>query len=120
MSAGDERARMRLVPAAAQYKLDSDIPLPPPNRRKWADFPLDVMQPGQSFFVPVPEGGEVTQGKLRDRMSNTVNGFSKVNKGMRFAVRLWPGGVRVWCTQAPPPPEPPAPPRRKPGRKPKV
>jgi hypothetical protein len=91
--------------------IEKNIPMP---TRKGDEYPFAQMQPGgtDSFFVPTPEAEGVTQNKLRDRVSNSCSAFCKRNKGFKFAVRLWPNGVRVWRI------DPVEPERKKPGRKP--
>lgn len=68
----------------AQYKIETGVPMPPGTVRH--NFPLRLMEVGDSFLIPAH-----TEGSLRQavhRLRRTVD--------IRFACRREGDSVRVW------------------------
>ena len=81
------------------YTIEKNIPVPARARRSGSKYPLDSMQPTDSFFVPDEEG--VSTEKLLARVEGAV-GMHRMRlkkngqPSPSFAVRAVDGGVRVW------------------------
>ena len=66
-----------------------------PNYPKAGDYPWSRMAPGDSFFVPLPEGGDIV--RLMNRI--TGSGRYRLGRGMvsaRCVVENNQIGVRAW------------------------
>jgi hypothetical protein len=72
-------------------KIDKGMPIPPPPHKK---YPFDLMEVGDSFFVPAGEDIERTHNNLR--CSALAFGL---RRQQRFTTRREDGGVRVWRTE---------------------
>ena len=72
---------------AGQLAIDSDVPLPPPTRRR-IDWPSVFvrMAPGDSFALPARAKSSIAKAITDDKKAT----------GREFATRLVDGGIRVW------------------------
>lgn len=83
--------------------INKDIELPQtgwkgaslPNYPKGGDFPFERMSVGDSFFVPLPDGGDIV------RLMNRITGAARHKIGAKkVSARCWKEngtiGVRAW------------------------
>jgi hypothetical protein len=78
------------------YEIDAGVELPKRSRKSasWK-YPLDALDPGESFLVPLEEGEAVPT--VMSRLRGACAGAKKRADGSaRFTVREVEGGVRVW------------------------
>lgn len=91
------------------FEIEDGIPIPAsarqsgPGRR--LKYPLDQLDIGQSFMVPVPDNPdpsvyESEMQRTTSRLSNAANRYRKQQDPNFYAVvRRVEGGVRLWRTQ---------------------
>jgi hypothetical protein len=78
----------------ANFKIEDDIPVPAqmPNARN--KYPLELLKPGQSFFVPINGDGTAKAAKnLRSSMAVRAKKL-----GITITTLVDETGVRVWRT----------------------
>lgn len=87
--------------ATGGFVIEDNVPLPElavTRKPRGNTMPLDLMQVGQSFFVPFKEGEDVYKG--RKRVSATVSQTKKRKLGedttAQFVTAIVENGYRVW------------------------
>jgi alanine-alpha-ketoisovalerate/valine-pyruvate aminotransferase len=76
------------------FKIDNDIPVPkvvPSARNK---YPLELLQPGQSFFVPIDPEKPKSAKNLRSSMAVRAKALE-----IEIVTIADETGVRVWRTK---------------------
>jgi hypothetical protein len=79
----------------ASFKIEDNVPVPAnvPNARN--KYPLELLKPGQSFFVPL--SGEDTNKQSKNLRSSMAVRAKKL--GITITTLVDDTGVRVWRTQ---------------------
>ncbi len=73
--------------------LEVGVPIPPDGRMTRTIYPWNDMRPGDSFFVPLPDGPE---GKTRRTSISRLACYTARKLDRYFTTRNVEGGVRVW------------------------
>lgn len=79
--------RPRLI--KPDFKIESDVPTPPPGLASWLNWPFANMKVGDSFLV----GEDV---RLTARCRGAASYFCRRNEGTKFSIRKTPEGFRCW------------------------
>jgi hypothetical protein len=79
---------------AAEPAIEKGIPMPETKTEK-TSRPYAKLEVGDSFMLPVAQGS--TAEKLKANLSSSARNAGK-KLGVKFAVRIVEGGVRVWRT----------------------
>ena len=84
-----------------EYKIESNIPIPPIQRKPKNNAlfnALSSLEVGQSFVIPIPEDGTTEVHKVRNKLNYTK---LHLPKSFSFTTREIDLGIRVWRTQYP-------------------
>ena len=74
------------------YTIEKGIPIPAPAGGRPAVYPLEGMDVGDSFFIPLPEG---------KKPQGTQSGVARAARRFAdktFSSRKVEGGIRIWRT----------------------
>lgn len=76
------------------YKIEMGVPIPPrKTKRKGSKYPFADLKINESFFIEAADDEPVV--KVMRRIVTTIGRISKT-LGVRFTVRSYDNGVRVW------------------------
>ena len=82
------------------WKIDKDIPVPVGSDRRSGEqkYPLNALEIGNSFFIPLEKGDDLK--RMANRLSQARQTYQKRHEGVRFTQRMWEEdgviGVRIW------------------------
>lgn len=77
-----------------ELKIERGLPIPKAKRSK---YPLDRLEVGDSFLVPVPPGESAD--KIKARVATAIQDFKDHDPYRRFTLRRVEDGIRVWTVE---------------------
>lgn len=79
-----------------EFKIDKDVPKPlKRSKGKKANYPFDKMEVGDSFFVSIKEGDNIS--KVQALVASSAKYYVLRNRlDVKFSTRTMVGGVRIW------------------------
>lgn len=80
-----------------EFQIEKNIPMPEVYEGRSSRYPFETMEVGDSFYVPVREGGD-TLTRLRNRLNQArTNAHKKFN--INTITKADMNGIRVWRSQ---------------------
>lgn len=76
------------------YRIERGVPLP--REKRVSKYPLDKLEVGGSFSVPIPPGHPPEV--IKARVASAIQWFKKHDAARSFTLRVVQGSVRVWRT----------------------
>ena len=78
------------------FPIDKNIPIPPrtPTTRM-SKFPLESMDVGDSFLIPIEDGRNISE--EGNRVANVIRKWARRRgDGWKFSRRITSQGIRIW------------------------
>ena len=84
------------------FKIQKNIPLPEDMRSRASKYPWNIMEVGDSIFIPLEEGDDGK--RMKNRISQSCRNFGKKQDpqwryALRYRLEDEVSGVRVWRSE---------------------